>query len=69
MTLINPYLPNAPFLYSLKTSENLAVFGCFQGLGKGCVENKWVNITQVKFSMSLFLLDEYGNTRLSMKTA
>ena len=30
---INPFVPNAPFLYSLKTSENLTVF-CFQGVEK-----------------------------------
>ena len=34
---INPFVPNAPFLYPLK------VFGCFQGVQKGCVCNKWVN--------------------------
>ena len=27
---------NAPFFYPLKTSEN------FQGVEKGCIENKWV---------------------------
>ena len=31
--LINPFVPNAPFFYPLKTSENLMVF-CFQGVGK-----------------------------------
>ena len=25
-TIINPFVPNAPFLYPLKTSENLKVF-------------------------------------------
>ena len=34
--LFNPFVPNAPFLYPLKTSENL----CFQGVEKGCVGNK-----------------------------
>ena len=37
-----PFVPNAPFLYSLKKSENFTVFWCFQGLGKGCIGNKWV---------------------------
>ena len=34
-----PFVPNAPFLYPLKTSENLTVF---QGLEKGCIGNEWV---------------------------
>ena len=36
-------LPNAPFLYHLKTSENRKVFWCFQGVEKGCIGNEWVN--------------------------
>ena len=28
---INAFVPNAPFLYPLKTSKNLTVFSCFQG--------------------------------------
>ena len=43
--LLNPFVPNAPFLYPLKTSENLTVFLCFQGLEKGCIGNKWVKVT------------------------
>ena len=39
---INPFVPNAPFLYPLKTSENLSVFWCFQGVEKGCLGNEWV---------------------------
>ena len=27
---INPFVPNVPFLYPLKKSENLIVFWCFQ---------------------------------------
>ena len=27
----------------LKISENRKVFWCFQGVGKGCIGNKWVN--------------------------
>ena len=27
--LFNAFLPDVPFLYLLKTSENLKVFGCF----------------------------------------
>ena len=29
---LNPFVPNAPFLYPLKT--------CFQGVEKGCIGNK-----------------------------
>ena len=28
----NPLQPGVAFLYSLKTSENLKAFGCFQGV-------------------------------------
>ena len=38
----NPFFPNAPFLYPLKTSENHQIFRYFQGIEKGCIENKWV---------------------------
>ena len=40
---INPFVPNAPFLYPLKTSENLTVF-CFHGVEKGCIGTKWVKV-------------------------
>ena len=33
--LTNPFVPNAPFLYSLKTSENRKGFWYFQGVKKG----------------------------------
>ena len=33
----NPFVPNAPFLYLLKTSENR------KEVEKGCIGNKWVN--------------------------
>ena len=39
---LNPFLPNTPFLYPLKTSENRKVFWCFQEVGKACIGNKWV---------------------------
>ena len=35
LVIINPFVPNSLFLYSLKTSENRQVFWCFQGLEKG----------------------------------
>ena len=40
---INPFISNAPFLYPLKASENRKFFWCFEGLGKGCIRNKWAN--------------------------
>ena len=43
LNAINPFIPNAPFLYPLKTSENHKVFWCFQGAKKGCIGNEWVN--------------------------
>ena len=39
---IDPFFSNAPFLYPLKTSKNLKVFWCFQGVEKGCIGNEWV---------------------------
>ena len=41
---LNPFVPNAPFLYSPKTSENRKVFLCFQGVEKGCTENKRIKL-------------------------
>ena len=42
---INLFASNAPFLYPLKTSENLTVFLCFQAAEKGCIGSKWVKNT------------------------
>ena len=52
----NPFVPNAPFLYPLKTSENL------QGFEKGCIGNEWVKIVfNVDFvnvmEINVFLFD------------
>ena len=38
----NPFIPSAPFLYSLKTSENGNVFRCFQGVENRCFSKEWV---------------------------
>ena len=38
MTQINPIVPNAPFLYPVKTSENC------KGVEKGCIGDEWVNL-------------------------
>ena len=39
---LNPFVPNAPFFYPLKTSDNLMVFLYFPGVEKGSIGNKWV---------------------------
>ena len=36
------FVLNAAFLYPLKTSEDLKVFWCFQGVEKGCIGKEWV---------------------------
>ena len=41
--LVNPFVPKAPFLCPVKTSENFTLFWCFQEVEKKCIENKWVN--------------------------
>ena len=46
--LINPFVPYAPFLYTLKTSENRKVFWCFQRVEKEYIKNKWVNHSKYK---------------------
>ena len=49
--MLNPFFPNAPFLYPLKKSENRKFF-CFQGVEKGCIGNECVKL--------IF----FGNTRV-----
>ena len=50
----NAFVPNAPFLYPLKISENLTVFWYFQGVGKGCIGNEWVKtkLSSLKLMLS-----------------
>ena len=40
--LVDPFVPNAPFLYPLKT-ENRKVFWCIQRVEKGCIGSELVN--------------------------
>ena len=47
----NPFVPNAPFLYPLKTSQNHKIF-YFQGVERGCIGNEWVNHFRKKFHNS-----------------
>ena len=51
---INPFVPDAPFLFPLKTSENLTVFWCFQGVEKGCTANEWVRDERIKILRGVF---------------
>ena len=60
--MINPFVPNAPFLSPLKTSDfytpwkRQKTFGwCFQGVEKECIGNKWVNGT--KQTTTVYKLD------------
>ena len=55
--LLSHSFPMHPsFLYPLKTSKNLTVFWCFQGLEKGCIGNKWDNRNS---------LEKWKNTEVS----
>ena len=40
LRFLNPFVPNAPFVYLLKTSENRKVSWYFQGVGKGSIRNE-----------------------------
>ena len=42
--LLNPFVPNLPFLYHPKTSETHKIFWCFQGVEKVCIRNEWINV-------------------------
>ena len=46
--LLNPFIPNVPFPYPLKTSENRKVFWCLQGVDKGCIGTNGLIFTQPK---------------------
>ena len=46
--MFNPFIPNAPFLYPLKTLENILVYWCFQAAERGCMGNKWVKCLWLK---------------------
>ena len=50
--LFNPFVPNAPFLYPLKTSGNRKVLRCFQGVEKGYTGNKWANLLNCERSFT-----------------
>ena len=61
----NRFVPNAPFHYPLKTSENRNVFWCFQGEEKGCIRNngsKFTNIASFSREISVSLKWQFFNT-------
>ena len=39
---INPFVPNAPFLYPPENIRKPCGFLCFQGVEKWCIGNEWV---------------------------
>ena len=59
---INSFVPNAPVLYPLKTSENRKVFSCFRGVEKGCIGNKLVEIVLIA-STILFWKEAFQHWR------
>ena len=58
----NPFVPSSPFLYPLKTLENLTVFFMFQEVEKVCIGNEWIKHTSHLLLVSLLLT---SNTQLS----
>ena len=58
----NPFIPNAPSLYPLKTSENRKVFLCFQEVDKRYIGNKWV-----KNSVSSNLLKDITKPMVALR--
>ena len=62
LVVINPFVPNAPFLYPLKTSENCRVFWCFQLIEKGCTGNRWVKGFKLKVLAKNFLESENNDS-------
>ena len=61
---LNPFVPNAPFLYSLKTLENLKDFWCFQEVEKRCIGNEWVKMLLIwYFPGTLICLDKLKSVK------
>ena len=59
---LNPFVPNAPFLYPLKTSQNLTVFYKFRGQRKGALETNGLNLVHFSAGIYLFKVNN-GNTK------
>ena len=52
---VNPFAPNAPFLYSLETTENLRFSYVFKGLRKGALGTNGLTATETLFFLHVFL--------------
>ena len=61
---INPFVPNAPFFYPLKTRENHMVFWCFPGVEKGCIGDEWVKNEMFKNYKNLTVENIDSNYKL-----
>ena len=55
-TLLNPFVPNESFFYPLKTSGNLKIFLCFEGVDKECIGKKWVKFVSFRFVNNVYNL-------------
>ena len=62
LSFLNPFVPNAPFVYPLKTSENHKVFWCFHGVEKRCIGNEWVNLTAERYFNIYFQSEAYSES-------
>ena len=66
--VFNPFVPNAPYLYSLKALKNLLVFWCFQRVEKGCIGNE--KVEPFSFFRTLPIVDfktkNFENTETSI---
>ena len=58
------FVPNALFLYSLKTSENQKFFWCFQGYRKGALRtNGLIFSTKILLVLELFCMSKEVNSK------
>ena len=67
---INPFVPNAPLLHPLKTSENRKVFWCFQGVEKGCIGNEWIErflMISNNYLLTHLLINELTHTLVQVR--
>ena len=53
---VNPYVPNAPFIHTLKHQKAIRYFDVFRGqTEKDSIGNKWVNEAHAKISYNILL--------------
>ena len=62
---INPLVPSAPFLSSLKTSGNHKVFWCFHGIEKRCTGDEWLKLSQESLTTVIVTLPSRMNSGFS----